>query len=58
MKLHRHPKTTAECRAEGDANDQGVKVRAKRSYRRLPNNYDDINFARRSRHDRHKDHRR
>jgi hypothetical protein len=55
---HRDMRTTAECRAEHGATEQGVKVRAKRNYRNLPNAWDDMPLARRNKCDRHKDHRR
>ena len=54
----RHPRTTAEVKAENSALDNGVKVRAKRNYRNIPNEWDDMNHARRGRNDRHKNHRR
>jgi len=51
-------RTTAECRAESGAEEQGVKVRAKRNRRNIPNAWDDVPHARRHKCDRHKDHRR
>ncbi len=40
--MYRLPKTTAEIRAIPDAAENGVKVRAKRSRRNIPNSYDDL----------------
>lgn len=60
MSYLRNPKTTAECRAESAANEQGVKVRAKRNYANIPNSFDDIahSTGKRGRNDRYKNHRR
>lgn len=58
MSYLRNPKTIAECRAESNANEQGVKVRAKRNYANIPNSHDDLTHARKGRCDRHKNHRR
>jgi len=58
MSYLRNPKTTAECRAESAASEQGVQVRAKRNRRNVPNAWDDIPHARKGRNDRAKNHRR
>lgn len=42
MAYHRRPQTTNERRACEEARAQGVKVRAARNERNLPNSYDDL----------------
>lgn len=42
MSYFRKPRTTSEIRAIPEAGENGVKVRAKRNERHIPNSYDDL----------------
>jgi hypothetical protein len=57
MSYFRTVRTQAERRLVANANEQGVKVRARRNAANLPTEWDDKPHARRERCNRHKSHR-